>query len=92
MCVRPTHKTYYKKISTRVNTKLALLLYVCVAHTYEPNLRRTHPFFLPFFPFSSLLECSVMRSSLHFFPSKFLTLQEEHSRGLLLVMQLASQI
>ena len=35
MCVG--HITYYKRANTRVNARLALLLYVCVAHTYEPN-------------------------------------------------------
>ena len=37
MYVRPTHITYYKRTSPRVNVGLALLLYVCVAHTHEPN-------------------------------------------------------
>ena len=37
MYVRPTHITYYKRTSPRVNVGLTLLLYVCVAHTHEPN-------------------------------------------------------
>ena len=37
MCVRLTGITYYKRISPRVNTRLALLFYVYVAHTHEPN-------------------------------------------------------
>ena len=37
MYVRLTHLTYYKRINTRVNAWLVLLLYVCVAHTHEPN-------------------------------------------------------
>ena len=37
MCVKLTHITYYKRINPRVNTGLVLLLYVCVAHTHEPN-------------------------------------------------------
>ena len=47
MCVRPTHITYYKRINPRVNAGLTLLLYVCVAHTHEPN------------PFSFYILCQV---------------------------------
>jgi len=36
LCVWASH-TYYKSFNPRVNTGLALLLYVCVAHTHEPN-------------------------------------------------------
>ena len=32
--------TYYKRINTRVNVWLVLLLYVCVVHTHELNLCR----------------------------------------------------
>ena len=37
--MRPTHIPYYKRSNTRVNTWLTPLLYVCVAHTHEPNPR-----------------------------------------------------
>jgi len=47
MCVRLTHITYYNRMNSRVNTVLALLLYVRVAYTREPN------------PFSSEILCLV---------------------------------
>jgi len=37
MCVRTTHIIYYNRTNSRVNAGLILLLYVCVAHTHEPN-------------------------------------------------------
>jgi len=38
MCGVHTHIIRdYKSFNSRVNTELALLLYVCVAHTHEPN-------------------------------------------------------
>ena len=36
VCVWASH-TYYKNFNSRVNAGLAILLYVCVAHTHEPN-------------------------------------------------------
>ena len=42
MCVMPTHITYYKMISSRVNAELTLLLYVCVWLTHM-NRTRSEP-------------------------------------------------
>ena len=50
MCVRSTHITYYKRVNTRANAELALLLSVCMTHTHEANPPRMYLISLSLFP------------------------------------------